>query len=194
MDYDTILELVAKRFLTPEGIKRFAHIEGVIDTAILIAKAQDADIESARIAAILHDCTKHEPETYHREMILKYFGTWPLETYPRPLWHAFSAVGYAKDVCGIVDEDILNAILYHTTGRAAMSKLEKIIYIADYVEPGRHFPTKHWRELALKDLDAAMAGVLAEIIVYEREVGHPIMPLSEEAFAYYNLSREERNA
>lgn len=194
MDYESIRQLVVARFQTEEGLRRFAHIEGVIETAIELAKAHGVNVESARIAAILHDCTKHEPETYHRDVILKHFGTEPLANYPRPLWHAFSAVGFAKDVCDITDFDILNAILYHTTARPAMSPLEKIIYLADYVEPGRHFPTKHWRELAMRDLDAALVGVIAETAEYERTIGHKVMPLSDQALAYYLAPSEERNA
>ena len=87
----------------------------------------------------------------------------------------------------IEDEDILNAILYHTTGRPQMSMLEKIIYVADYIEPGRkHAPNlPEVRKLAFRDIDAALLQILNDILKYLNDGDNTIDPMTQETYDYY---------
>lgn len=140
------------------GEKRFLHTLRVRDTALELAKIYEVDQEKAEVAGFLHDCAKIRD---HDELIkaAKEAGlllTKEMIKAPQII-HSYLGAIYARDLYGIEDEDILNAITYHTTGRANMSHLEKIIFLADYIEPMRNFDgVEMARQLAKKDLDAAM--------------------------------------
>ena len=140
------------------GEKRFLHTIRVKDTAIKLAKIHDVDVEKAEIAGFLHDCAKIRDK---KDLIKKAKENHLLltkEMMKAPqIIHSYLGALFAREFYGIDDEDILNAITYHTTGRANMSDLEKIIFLADYIEPLRNFDgVERARELANKDLDAAM--------------------------------------
>ena len=140
------------------GEKRFLHTIRVKDTAIKLAKIHDVDLEKAEVAGFLHDCAKIRDK---KDLIKKAKANDLLltkEMMKAPqIIHSYLGALFAREFYGIDDEDILNAITYHTTGRANMSNLEKIIFLADYIEPLRNFDgVEMARELANKDLDAAM--------------------------------------
>ncbi|MBQ9757268.1 MAG: bis(5'-nucleosyl)-tetraphosphatase (symmetrical) YqeK [Clostridia bacterium] len=134
--------------------KRFLHTLSVADEAKELALLWGADCEKAYFAALLHDIAKEIPFEESKE-ILKKAGL-PTD-FIRPLIHGPVAAYMAREKFGICDEDILNAIRYHSTGRTGMSVLEKIIFVADFTEPNRLYTdSKEVRELSRKDLDAAM--------------------------------------
>ncbi len=140
------------------GEKRFLHTIRVKDTAVKLAKIHDVDVEKAEIAGFLHDCAKIRDKkdlikaAKENDLLL----TKEMMKAPQII-HSYLGALFAREFYGIDDEDILNAITYHTTGRANMSDLEKIIFLADYIEPLRNFDgVERARELANKDLDAAM--------------------------------------
>lgn len=152
-DKDTLLEVLKNR-LNP---KRFAHVLGVAETAVKYAKLYGADIEKAEIAGLLHDCTKD----YSYETQLKLLETYGCpardEDKTKPIIHSVTAPVSAKYDFGIDDKEILNALRYHTTGRAGMTLLDKIIYVADFTEPTRDYSDVFfYREKAEKDLDEAL--------------------------------------
>ncbi len=125
-----------KKSLPP---KRYQHTLGVIEVAISLAKQYDINEHSAEIAALLHDvskCMSMEELHFYVESdeTLKYYGD------TGELLHGFAGSVYAKKELGIHDEDILNAIKYHTIGRRGMTTLEKIIYISYAIEPSRNYP------------------------------------------------------
>ena len=136
--------------------KRICHTEGVEKTALVLAQRYGADKEKVRIAARLHDaCRKWDEERLNAFLQI---NDYDMERYMDNvnLAHGKAAMQVAKHAFAIKDEDILNAIAYHTTGRAGMSLLEKIIYIADAVEPGRDYEgVDALREVAIQDLDKA---------------------------------------
>ena len=136
--------------------KRLAHIRGCEEEAARLAVRWGADEEKMRRAAILHDCTKYLTREEHLDLCGRY-GV-PLDALERAtdkLLHAKSGAAIAKYVFG--QEDIYDAILYHTTARAGMSLEEKILYVADYMEPNRDFPeVEELRRLAYTDLDQAV--------------------------------------
>ncbi len=137
--------------------KRLPHIRGTEETAVLLAKRWGADPEKMRRAAILHDCTKYASREEHIAICEQYqIELDELEKSAEKLLHAKSGAALAKYVFG-QDEEIFTAILYHTTGRGNMTLAEKILYLADYMEPCRSFEgVEEMRHLAETDLDRAV--------------------------------------
>jgi len=119
--------------------KRYKHTLGVVEVAISLAKEYNVNEHRAEIAALLHDVSKcmNLKELHHYvdcDETLRYYGD------IGELLHGFAGSVYAKKELGIYDVDILNSIKYHTIGRRGMTTLEKIIYIADAIEPNRDYP------------------------------------------------------
>ncbi|MCR5741536.1 MAG: bis(5'-nucleosyl)-tetraphosphatase (symmetrical) YqeK [Gammaproteobacteria bacterium] len=137
--------------------KRYIHTIGVINEAKKLAKLYNYDESKAEIAATLHDMTKYFTEEEHKELILRYFTLDEFNELPKGAYHAYSGMVFAKDYLGIDDIDILNAIKSHTIGRVNMDLLEKIIYVADFIEPNRTFIESGLiRDIAYKSLDEAV--------------------------------------
>lgn len=133
--------------------KRFEHTIRVAETAKKLAKRYDIDVKKAELAAILHDYAKDFPTKKLREILVNSQYAGDLLLFHEELWHGPVAAFILETEYGLTDQDILQAIRFHTTGRAQMSKLELIVYVADYIEPGRQFPgIDTVRNLADKDL------------------------------------------
>lgn len=133
--------------------KRWQHTLGVVDSAVQLAERFGADAGKARIAALLHDVAKAWPVEKQRQAVLEEGDPAGLDAiqYEKELWHAHAGAWTARREFGVEDPDILNAIRYHTSGRVGMSQLEKIVCLADYIEPGRDFPgVDRLREIAAK--------------------------------------------
>ena len=137
--------------------KRVAHVMGVEEEAVRLAKFWGADPELARHAAILHDCTKYLDLDDQLKLCQKY-GI-PLDNMERKavkLLHSKTGACIARYVFGEPDE-VYEAIFWHTTGKADMTLLDKVLYMADYIEPNRDFDgVDRLRKLAYTDLDQAM--------------------------------------
>ena len=157
--------------------KRLPHIRGTEQTAVELAHRWGADPEKMRRAAILHDCTKYAAQEEHLAICEKYsIELDDLERSAEKLLHAKSGAALAKYVFG-QDDEIFTAILYHTTGRGDMTLAEKILYLADYMEPCRDFAgVEEMRRLAEIDLDqAVLMGVrmsIQEMLDRNRIVHH----------------------
>lgn len=137
---------------------RFIHSVNVSKEAVKLAKLYGADEEKAEIAGILHDITK-ETSTEEQLQIIVDSGIIldDIQKEAPKLWHGLSGSLYIKKNLGITDEDILNAICYHTTGRAGMSLLEKIIFIADFTSEERTYKgISTMRKKSRKSLEEAM--------------------------------------
>nr|WP_317357103.1 nicotinate-nucleotide adenylyltransferase [uncultured Tyzzerella sp.] len=168
--------------------KRFNHSIEVAKEAKKLAIEHNLDKEKAFLAGLVHDCCKcfSLPKIY--EACEKYNFKLDDVLQKQPdLAHSFLGYYVAKDIYNIDDENILNAIKYHTTGKKNMTELEKIIYIADYIEPTRAYFDGIYeaRELAYKNLDRAMSYILENTIQFNRKKGRIIHPLSIEAYSYY---------
>ena len=165
--------------------RRVPHVLGTEQEAIHLAERWGADVAKARRAALLHDCTKklNLPE----QLALAERFQVPLDEMERreiKLLHAKTGAGIAEAVFG-TDEEITNAIRWHTTGRARMTLLEKVIYLADYIEPTRDFcDLTELRELAFKDLDRAMLMGLTMAVRDLKERGVPVHSNSVRARDY----------
>lgn len=140
------------------GDYRFTHSVNVADEAVALAKIYDCDEELAYTAGILHDVTKEFPKDEQLQIIAD--GGIILDSVQKnapKLWHSISGSVYVRDYLGIKNNDIINAVRYHTTGRAGMSLLEKIIYIADFTSAERSYKDVDiMRELSRKTLEDAM--------------------------------------
>lgn len=172
--------------------KRYLHTLGVSYTAACLAMAHGADMESAMTAGLLHDCAK--PLKGEEQIALcekNHLEISEVErSNPSALLHAKVGAYLAETRYGITVPDILNAIRYHTTGRPKMSKLEKILYIADYIEPGRKHVADldRIRQMAYRDLDATMAKILEDTLAYLKTTDGQIDHMTEETYQYYKQS------
>lgn len=152
-----------KEVLSP---KRFKHSLGVMETAVKLAAQYGVDAKKAELAGLLHDCAREMAV----EDILKIcrqnnIKMDDISLMQPKLLHGPAGSIVAREVYGIEDEEILSAIYCHTTGRKNMSTLDKIIFLADYIEPGRDFPgVDKVREAVFEDLDKGMVVSLMGII------------------------------
>lgn len=155
MNYNREQIMQGVRSQMPE--KRWRHTEGVMQSAVELANRFGADPIQADLAALLHDVVKYWP-TDRMERIIREQGMPEiLLEHDKSLWHAPVGAYVAETEYGITDMAILDAIRYHTSGRVGMTKLDKIVCLADYIEPGRDFPTvDHIRELAKHSLEEAL--------------------------------------
>lgn len=162
--------------------KRIPHVLGTEQEAIRLAERYGADVEKARVGALLHDCTK-KLDLPEQLALCERYGI-PLDELERQtlkLLHAKTGAAIARDVFG-VDKEIYNAILWHTTGRAGMTLLEKILYLADYIEPSRDFPgVDKLRTVCYKDLDAGLLMGLEMTIGEMNALGSPVHRATIEA-------------
>lgn len=119
--------------------KRYIHTLGVMETAIQLAKIYGENESKAETAAILHDIAKYADIEWMEEIVKAQQLDQQLIGWGSELLHGPVGAYIAESEFGITDEEILNAIRFHTTGREAMSNLEKIIFVADMIEPNRKF-------------------------------------------------------
>ena len=178
------LERVVIRLLNPN---RVAHVLGCRDTAVELARHWGADVTDAARAGILHDITKAIDGPLQLTLcgaygkILNDFS----RKYPKTL-HALTGSMVAERIFG-ENENVVSAICHHTTGKADMTLLQKIIYVADYMEPNRDFPgVEKLRELAFTDMDAALKLGLEMTLEHLRNQGSEVSPESREALAWLN--------
>lgn len=140
------------------GERRYIHSLNVAKAAVALAEHYGADVNKAEISGILHDCCKEIPKDEMLQIIKR--GGIILDATEKnssKLWHAIAGSVYVRDELNIKDEDIINAIKYHTTGRVGMSLLEKIIFIADFIGEEREYDgVEIMREKAFTCLEDAM--------------------------------------
>ena len=166
--------------------KRVRHIMGTEEEAMRLAKHWGADVSQAQRAAILHDCTKYLELEPHKALCEQYgVELDELEQRAVKLLHSKTGACIAKYIFGEPDE-VYDAIFWHTTGKADMTLLEKILYMADYIEPNRDFEgVEKMRHLAYTDLDKAMLYGIEETIADMRERGNPIHRNTQQAQAWF---------
>jgi predicted HD superfamily hydrolase involved in NAD metabolism len=175
MERNALLEAV--RGQMPE--KRWKHTLGVMETSVILAKRFGADPEKADLAAILHDVAKYWPIDRMAETIRSGGLPAALLAQDKELWHAPVGAYVAAQEYGVKDEDVLNAIRYHTSGREGMSKLEMVVCLADYMEPGRSFPgVDKIRELAEHSLERALVAGFDSTVAHLLDKGKRIEPLT----------------
>jgi predicted HD superfamily hydrolase involved in NAD metabolism len=180
MERHEALEIVKKQ-LTEH---RYQHTIGVMETAVALAEQYGADVKKAELAAIFHDYAKFRPKEEMKQIILEQNMPKDLLLYNSELWHAPVGAYLVEKEVGINDAEILDAIRYHTSGRPNMTLLEKVVYLADYIEPGRIFPgVDEVRELAKQDLNKALIKALQNTIQFLMNKNQAIYP---DTFYTYN--------
>ena len=155
--------------------KRCAHVLGTAATAVKLAEKYGADAHRAEVAGLLHDCTKKLSMAEQLALCERYgIVLDELEKKALKLLHAKTGAALARDVFG-VDDEIYNAILWHTTGKPGMTVLEKVIYLADFIEPTRDFPgVDTLRRTVWEDLDYGLLMGLEMTVEEMQEMGSPI--------------------
>ena len=182
------LEQVVINLLNPNRVK---HVLGCRDTAADLAKVWGANVEDAARAGLLHDITKALDGPLQLTLCGEYGKVLDefSENNPKTL-HALTGSLVAQRIFG-ENEAVVNAIESHTTGKPAMNTLEKIIYVADYMEPNRDFPgVEELRRLAYTDLDGALQLGLEMTLAMLREQKRQISPASSQALAYLQKGKE----
>ncbi len=161
---------------------RFVHTMNVASTAASLAMCYGFDVDIAETAKMLKICEKAGLELSEIE---KKSGS---------LLHSKAGAELAQSRYGVKDEDILNAIRYHTTGRPGMSLLEKIIFTADYIEPGRdsapNLPVV--RKLAFESINDCVLQILRDTLSYLGTTGAEVDPMTQKTYEYYRRCDEER--
>ena len=178
MDYTADEAITRAKAFMEENMKpsRRRHTEGVVDTAVRLACRFGADPEKAELAAWFHDLVRNvDPKALDglvRELGLdgRYLGNVNLA-------HGKVAAALMRRDYGIADEDVLNAVAFHTTGRAGMSLLEKVVFLADVIEPGRSHPSvEENRRIAERSLDEGCLFAMNHTIDYVNSRGEHLDP------------------
>jgi predicted HD superfamily hydrolase involved in NAD metabolism len=157
--------------------RRWEHTLGVVSSAVELSRKYGADPAKADLAALLHDYCKYWPIEKQRQTYLEEGLPEDVLDYDPQLLHGPLAAVIARKQFGIDDEEVLGAIRYHTSGRAGMTLLEKIVCLADYIEPGRDFPGVHnIREIAEHSLEKALIAGFDSTIRFLLEKGKKVYP------------------
>ena len=182
---DKLFKYISEKL--PEN--RRIHTAGVILTALRYNKILNLDEDKVITAALLHDCAKYENYENFKGFTL------PDNNVPKPVIHQYLGAYIAKHVLNIDDEEILNAIMWHTTGKAAMTKMEKLIYLSDLIEPSRTFDgVDKIREAADENFESGFVFGLNEINKFLIKNNKPsdVYYRTREALDYYNKNEEKK--
>lgn len=165
--------VIIKEKLSPE---RFYHSCCVSEEAEVLAKKYGADPDKARFIGLLHDITKEEKKDVQLQTVKKYSIILDkVEASTPKLWHAITGAAVLKNEYGIGDEELINAVRYHTTARPSMSLMEKIIYLADFISKDRDFEgVEALRSKVHKSIDGGMRAALDFSINEVLSKGAPI--------------------
>lgn len=164
--------------------KRYQHTLNVKKMAVKLARRYGVNEEKAALAALLHDAAKEIPKEEMKALMAQY----PQyaeggESRPVPVWHGVCAAILARTEWGVTDEAVLSAIACHTAGKPGMTKLDKIVYLADMTSKERDWPgVNKLRKLEMKDLDAAMLAALKQTNDFVLSQGKPLDPMSKAAY------------
>lgn len=188
MNYDVYtLQHKLSKILTE---KRFYHSLGVQAMCLSLAARYGGDCEKAILAGLLHDCAKNLKDEVLLSECEKYdLGITKVERRNAYLLHGKLGAHYASNTYDVTDKEVLSAIIYHTTGKPDMTLLEKIVFVADYIEPGRQadrIPELNTvRQAAFMDLDKAVLLILSNTLSYLEEKGQEIDELTKRAYEFY---------
>lgn len=191
--YDFLkIEKKLKKYLDED---RYEHTLGVMYTSACLAMVHGASVKDAQLAGLLHDCAKCIPNKDKLKLCKKYgIPVTPFEAEHLYLLHAKMGAYLARKKYGVTDSAVLRAITYHTTGRENMSDLEKIVYIADYIEPKRDKAPRlgEIRRLAFRDLDECMYEILKDTLAYLSHNPKDLDRATEVAYSFYEKRHIER--
>lgn len=175
-------ELIAKieKSMSP---RRFNHVLGVEKTAVELAERYDCDVNLASLAALVHDYAKERSDLVFFDLIRANERFRPLIPFGNNIWHSILGAELIRYELDVRNEEVLHAVEVHTTGAPEMSTLDKILFVADYIEPNRKFSgVKTARLLAEEDLNAAVAYELKHTLLHLIELNQPVYGLTLDAY------------
>ena len=186
-DYDFAkIEKKLSKYLDED---RFQHTMGVMYTSACLAMVHGYDVKDAQVAGLLHDCAKCIPAK--KKLKICKDNKIPVTDFEREhtfLLHAKVGAWVAREKYGVTDPEILSAITWHTTGKENMTLLEKIVYIADYIEPARNKAPRlaEIRKIAFENLDLCMYEILHDTLEYLDDDPQDIDQATIQAYNYYS--------
>ena len=187
MTYESYISMSREALLakmeTIMSDKRLRHCLGVEKAARELAERFSLDIEKAGLAGLLHDYAKKVSDEDFLSLIDKYQLNPDLKNWGNNVWHGMVGIYKIQEDLGIEDAEILRAIEIHTVGSGTMSELDKVVYVADYIEHNRDFPgVDKARELAQRSLNQAVAYETARTVEHLARKGMPIYPQTLETY------------
>jgi predicted HD superfamily hydrolase involved in NAD metabolism len=166
--------------------KRFKHVLGVEQAALDLAKRNQVDLEMASVAALTHDYAKERTDAEFIAAIHAGNFDPDLLNWSNAIWHGVVGVYFIEKELGITNAAILQAVCCHTTGSAAMSPLDQVLYVADYIEPGRKFPgVVAARKIAAENLEQAVVFETQGTLSHLLQQKAPIYPKTIETYNRY---------
>ncbi|MDR1521870.1 MAG: bis(5'-nucleosyl)-tetraphosphatase (symmetrical) YqeK [Streptococcaceae bacterium] len=166
--------------------KRFKHSLAVQKTAVLLAKRFDCNLEKASIAGLVHDYAKERSDEEMIRIIYENNLDETIIAFGNNIWHGVAGAILIKKELGIIDAKILQAVTVHTTGSSNMSLLDKIIYVADFIEPNRNFPgVSKARKLAKVNLDKVVKYEIKRTLLRLLENEAKIYPKTMDTYNKY---------
>lgn len=174
---------------------RYQHTMGVMFMCSALAMRYEFDIQKAQLAGLLHDCAKCIPNGKKLKLCEKHnIQMTEIERRNPFLLHAKLGAFLAMHKYGITDKEVISAILNHTTGKPNMSLLDKIVYIADYIEPRRNKADNlaEVRKLAFMDIDQALYRILSDTLEYLGGKSGEIDEMTLKAYQYYREKLEQQ--
>lgn len=187
------LKKISKKLAKILKKDRYEHTLGVMYTSASLAMRYGADVGKAMTAGLLHDCGKYLPAKEQIKLCRKKkIALTESELEMPALVHAKLGAYLARHEYGIKDTEILGAVTYHTTGRPDMSLLEKIVYIADYIEPNRkEIPgLAQIRKAAFDDIDQAVCMSAGSTVRYLKNGGKAVDPMTINTYNFYKKKEE----
>ncbi|MEJ7540615.1 bis(5'-nucleosyl)-tetraphosphatase (symmetrical) YqeK [Staphylococcus intermedius] len=187
MDRTFAIELVEQKL--PK--KRFEHSLRVAETAVKLAEIYEGDKEKAELAGILHDFCKYDDLSFLYQQVTQYDLNHDLLSYGSEILHGPVCAAIMKHHYGVQDEEILLAIYNHTTGRKHMTKTEKLVFIADYIEPGRNTPkVEEIRDMVYNGggLDKTIYEISKRTVLYLVKKDVSVYQATIDCLNYYNFN------
>lgn len=187
---------IKKKLKKSQDKERYEHTKGVMYTAGCLAMAHGYYLEKAMLAGLLHDCAKCIPNDEKLTLCKEHnILVTPVEAENPFLLHAKLGAFLAESEYNITDPDVLHAIKVHTTGEPDMNILDKIIFIADYIEPGRNKAPnlEKVRKLAFHDLNACMAQILRDTLMYLNSGKGTIDSTTQLTYEFYKQYEEDND-
>ncbi len=187
MTYESYISMGREALLakmeTVMSEKRLRHCLGVEKAARELAERFGLDVEKAGLAGLLHDYAKKVSDEEFLGLIDKYKLNPDLKNWGNNVWHGMVGIYKIQEDLGLKDAEILRAIEIHTVGSGTMSELEKVVYVADYIEHNRDFPgVDKARDLAQRSLNQALAYETARTVEHLAHKGMPIYPQTLETY------------
>lgn len=193
---DMELHEIRKKLKKELDKSRYEHTKGVMYTAGSLAMAYGYDYHKAMIAGLLHDCAKCRSTEEKMELCKKYDITvTSIEKENPGLLHAKAGMALAQKKYDITDSEILHAIKVHTTGEPDMSLLDKIIFVADYIEPLRNEAPRlnEIRRIAFHNIDQCVAEILYDSLNYLDGRNGSIDPATKRTYEFYEHYRKDQS-